>query len=278
MSESIPESGQGNLGGGTQPEPTSGGNPAWGELLSVIPEELHSQVTPHLQKWDQGVQQRFQQVQSKYKPYEDFASNGVTPEAIQTALSLAQMLETNPQYLYEQIGQHFGFVNPESSQGTPTDQGQDNLYEGLSPELAQYLQARDAEMEQMRQAAANMAQILLHQHQSTQEEAEDAEVEQMYQQIEQTDPIFAQLNQDGAAEPYINSLLMAGLSPEEALQRFHQFVDTTLKVAGRPGSPRILGPGNGMIPGQGIDIKKATPQQARQAVAAMIAQAQAAAD
>lgn len=265
---------------GESQEPGSGVNPAWNDLLTAVPEEAHSQVIPHLKKWDEGVQKRFGEVHSKYKPYDEFVSSGVKPEIIQEALSVVQALRTNPEMVWKQLGERFGYGQQPSSGQQPFGQGQqnpdDDIWGDLPPQLQQKLQTMMEEHSTVREAAGMMAQILLNQQQESAHTQEDAALDAMYEDMMQ-DPIFGALNQDGAAEPYINSLLQADATPEQALKQFHGFVEHVLKTAGRPAAPRVLGAGGG-IPSGNIDIRKATPLQARQVVAQMIADAAAAAD
>jgi hypothetical protein len=70
-------------------------------LLGVLPSSLHSQVKPVLEKWDKGVQQRFEQVQSQYSPYKSFAEQQVSPNDIEVALGIAQQINADPAKFYE---------------------------------------------------------------------------------------------------------------------------------------------------------------------------------
>lgn len=92
-------------------EENSGGiNPAWNDILSVIPEPLHAQVTPHLSKWDKS----FQDVQQKFAPYKQFAEQGVTPDLISNSLTLAQAIQADPQAVYNQMREQFGLSHEEA--------------------------------------------------------------------------------------------------------------------------------------------------------------------
>src|SRR5215510_10893077 len=77
------------------PEAT-GINPAWNELLSQIPEDKYSEVTPILDKWDKGVQQRFKSVHDQYAPYKPFMDSGIGTEDINFALGLLNAVQTEP--------------------------------------------------------------------------------------------------------------------------------------------------------------------------------------
>jgi hypothetical protein len=274
MTVTVPTVGQGAPAGASQEGTGDGGNPAWGELLGVIPQELHSQVVPHLQKWDQGVQKRFTEVQSKYQPFEQFVSNGVEPSQLETALQVMEAIEQNPQAVYESLGQQFGF-----GQQLPAGQGQgqadpsEEMWEGVSPQFREQFESLKNEHETLRGVAGTMAQMMLQNQETSQQAQEDAELDQLYDGLMQ-DPEFAQLNQNGEAEPYINSLLMAGMEPQQAMEQFKLFVGHVMKTSARPAAPRVMGSG-GMIPGQGVDPRKLSPQDRRALVANMIEQANA---
>src|SRR6478609_6160995 len=88
----------------TQQQPT-GENPAWGELLGVLPSSLHQQVKPFLSKWDQGVQERLTKVQSQYDPYKDFV--GTDPEQIRASMKLAELVASDPRGFYDNLGSYY---------------------------------------------------------------------------------------------------------------------------------------------------------------------------
>src|SRR5678815_523547 len=75
---------------------STGGNPAWQDILNVLPDSLHSTVKPALEKWDQGVQQRFQTVHSQYEPFKPFLDSGVDPQNINYALAILDKIENDP--------------------------------------------------------------------------------------------------------------------------------------------------------------------------------------
>jgi hypothetical protein len=253
---------------------TGGPNPAWSELLGVIPQDLHSQVVPHLQKWDQGVQKRFTEVQSKYQPFEQFVSSGVEPSQIETAMQVMQAIEQNPQAVYDSLGQQFGFgQQPPAGQGQGQENPSEEMWEGVSPQFREQFESLKTEHETLRGVAGTMAQMMLQNQETSQQAQEDAELDQLYEGMMQ-DPEFAQLNANGEAEPYVNSLLMAGMEPQQAMEQFKLFVGHVMKTSARPPAPKVMGSG-GMIPGQGVDPRKLSPQDRRALVANMIEQANA---
>lgn len=246
---------QGASGSGGAPQNNGGQggvHPAWNELLGVVPQELHSQVIPHLQKYNQNTEK----VHERYNPYKDFVDNRVDPERIRQALAVAEAIEGNPQEVYQLLHQQFGQQQSQQSQGLPgvqngnqqlqQGQGDENPYEGLHPSVVEKLQMLD----QMKGGFDTMAELMLSQRQQSQQAEEDAELQAVYDNFSKSNPVFAELNKDGAAEPYVNSLLMAGYKPEEAMQMFEQFVGSVKQYQNRPQPPMLLGPGASAVPGQ----------------------------
>lgn len=266
---SFPMPGQdalpGNDTGETGGAPQSGGiHPAWNEMLGVIPKELHSQVVPHLQKWDQNTQK----VHQRSAPYKEFIEGNVSPDTIRQAMAVAQALENNPQGVYDLLHKEFGGATPpQGGQGLPgTNPIQDeDPFEGydLPPQIREKLEMVD----RLQNGFDTMAEIMLSQRQRSQEEEEDAELDALYQDLESRDPVFKALNQNGAAEPYINSMLAAGYKPEEALEQFKSFIESVGQYNNRPKPPVVLGAGGSMIPQGGMDPRKMDPRQTKDFVA-----------
>ena len=87
---------------------TSGGHPAWDEALTHIPGVLHERVKPVFQKWDDNVQKKIAEVQSRYAPYDQFVNQGVRPEQIDASLRLAMALQEDPQAVYDYLAEQLG--------------------------------------------------------------------------------------------------------------------------------------------------------------------------
>lgn len=97
-------------------------NPAWNELLSAVPQEFHQHLLGGLDKWDRGVQNRFQKVQQEYAPlkaYEEFAKLNVAPDVINEAMQFQHALRTDPQAVYNWMQEQYKF-------GQQTSQGQED--------------------------------------------------------------------------------------------------------------------------------------------------------
>src|SRR5689334_20171121 len=80
-------------------------NPAWNDVLNFIPEDKRPEVLPKLKGWDDN----FAKVQSEYAPYKPLLENKVTMDDVQRAFAFANLVNTNPRALYDELGQRFGF-------------------------------------------------------------------------------------------------------------------------------------------------------------------------
>lgn len=116
------------------------GHPAWKEILDVLPSSLHPVVSPALQKWDQGVQQRFQQVQQTYEPYKPFVEQQVNPQNIEQALAIYRQIEADPRGFYDRMGQYVG----QGQSDTDADEfDDDGTEEDDDPRYARLMQQQE---------------------------------------------------------------------------------------------------------------------------------------
>ena len=227
-----------DAGSSTPPVDNSGGgNPAWGELLGVLPEQLHPVVKPHLEKWDRGVQTRFEQVQSQFNPYKPFAEKGVQPHDIEVALAIADQINNDPQAFYGTLAQYLqqqgvdvsgqGQQNGNQPQEFDLGDGTDGQPE-FDPRLAQF--------EQQQQAMAAWIQQQEQQRIQQQADAElDAELKSLQEKHGQFDM------------QYVLSLAAgAGMPLEQAVQQYHALVQN-IRNTPTPGQqvPSVLPPGGG---------------------------------
>lgn len=105
----------------------TGGHPAWGEVLSNIPEMLHDKVRPTLEAWDKGVEARLGQVHSQYAaydPYKPLIERGVPLTDIEAGLTLTQAINRDPVAFFKQFAEHFGVGNSGQGQQPVVDVGE----------------------------------------------------------------------------------------------------------------------------------------------------------
>ncbi|HEY9658391.1 MAG TPA: hypothetical protein V6C65_08060, partial [Allocoleopsis sp.] len=176
MTEIAPE-GQGSVEGAqgiTEGQPESTGtpniNPAWNEVIGVIPPQLHSQIIPHFQKWDQNFQTKINEVHSQYEPWKQFIDNGVEPSDVDYALGLLNALSENPQEVIKALNEWAGTGNPTEQQGQ-FNQTQQPGQENDDPILSH------PKVQEMQKGLETLAQIILSQREQEQQSAADQELE-----------------------------------------------------------------------------------------------------
>lgn len=238
--------------GEIQDDATGGGdNPAWGELLGVIPTQLHPIVKPHLQKWDQGVQQRFQQVHSQYEPWQNISDQGVTPDDVVQALGILQTINDDPQRVFEALAEHLG-VSLDGEQGeAETDEGVQEF--------------NDPRFDELQSTVQNMANIILAQHQQQTEAEEDAALDAHLNDLKEK---FGDYD-----ERYVLAMMDTGMSGEDAVQQYQQLLSGAASQINRPPAPRILTPGGG-LPSQAVNPSQLTDKGRRNLVVQMLESAQ----
>lgn len=214
------------------------GNPNWNEFLSVVPQDLHPQVTPILEKWDKGVNDRFQKVHSEYEPWQPIVKSGVDPQTVQFGLNLINAIESDPYTVYSALQEHYK-NDPRfaaAANGTKPEQGQ------VEPTETDPYQKDIAEIKRQNQV---MAQHLVQQRERELAAQQDAQLEQELSAAKQ--------KYGNYDERYVLALMQNGMSADEAVQSFQQFVSNEAKKYAP--KPLIMGTGSG-IPSQGLDVKK----------------------
>jgi len=223
---------------GQQESQGQGGNPAWQEFLDVVPQELHHQVTPLLEKWDKGVQDRFQKVHSTYEPWKPLVDAGVDPEHASFGVQFLDYLQENPQDAYNMIGEYYGISAKQAQE--LVEQGQDG-----EPNEEDPYDSRFTEIERQNKI---MAEVLLDNQNRESEMQAEAELDTEFNQLYQKYGRF-----DESTENIILGLMSSGMSSEDAAQTY--FSNLERAAGARTPKPLIMGSGGG-APGQGVDVKK----------------------
>jgi hypothetical protein len=230
---------------------SSQGNPAWDEFLSAIPEDYHEKVQPVLQKWDQGVQQRFEQ----YKPYERYVKEGIDPQVVDYGLNLMNKLDNQDGAL--EIFQTLGnYLEQQGLLGQEEDEEEDNGdfdYNSLPPQLRK-------QIESLEQGYGTLAEYQLMQEQQRREAQEDQLLEQELGSLREKYGDFD--------EEWVLAKMVNGADTEDAVKSYHQWVDNQLQNRNRPKAPRLVG-SSGDFPStqNSFDPKKANDRQTRDYVA-----------
>ncbi len=229
------------------------GNPAWGEFLNVVPQELHHQVTPILKKWDDGVQERFSKVQSDYAGYKAFKDQGIDPSILQQGHQIYQALQTDPKRVFEALTGAYPELLEGLQQQNPSGQGQQEPTE--QDLLQKRLDAMDSQQRQI-------AEVMIAQHRAEEVARADAAL----------DAEFADMRKKHGAfdEEWVLSKLQVNprMSVESAVQAYQQF-EAGIRQKYAP-KPLFMGGGSSGLPGSAPDVKKLSDKDTTNYVAEIL--------
>lgn len=254
----VAETGTVDQGGGL--------NPAWNELLEVVPSQLHSLVTPHLTKWDQNFQTKINEVHSKYAPYKDFADNGVEAEQIQYAMQMLEAIDQRPVDVIKALtdyAKQAGLWQEETPQNQGQQQQQGQVDETEIP--SDFMQ--HPEFQKMQQMVTTMAQQLVQQNEIKTQQEEDrklrSELDTLKEQHGEFDEdwVLTKAIQMANAGKNVTSL-------EPFVKQYREFEQGILAKSRQPG-PKVMSPA-GMAPDNQVNLKELDDKGRRGLVTQML--------
>lgn len=238
-------------------EDEKGGNPAWQEFYDVLPTQLHGIVTPLLEKWDKGVQDRFAEINTQYEPYkqyQQYLDSQVQPETIDYALSIMQGLNDDPKKMYDAIGEFYK-LQGEQNPSAPVDPDAEFDLNDDGP--------NDPRVARLEQGVEVMANLLMQEQQAKEQAAEDKRLEAELGTLKEKNGEFD--------ESYV---LMYAYQNQTDLQSgidAYRAMETAIarKVAAPP-APSVLGSGGGAVASNGVDARKLTEKQQKELATQML--------
>lgn len=221
-------------------------NPAWNDILSVVPDVLHEQLKGKLSEWDRGVQKRFEE----YKPFEEFKS--LNPDQIRAGQQLYTTLNQDPRRLYEQLGQYLGQQSPQQQQ--PQQQEVVDLSEESDDDFQE-----DPRITELQNSQRQMLEYL--QGQENQRQQKDAEAWMDQQQARVTELLKAKgIEPDwGYILPAAVGGISSGMEPNQAVDQavagFESLV-AKYRPSANSTAPLLMAPGSAMPASPPVDIGK----------------------
>lgn len=247
----------------TDPEPDNspGQNPAWNDVLGVIPEQFHSVITPHFQKWDQSAQERIEkanQTAAQYEPYKAFIEHGIDPEELQNGLRLMYEINNDPQKVWSALGEAYNLAK-DAGNNTAEEPDDDDDSDPAQPNY------QDPRFDQLQQGIELVSQIVLKEQQDKANAQADAELDRELKSLKEKHGDYD--------ENYVLALMRNGATGEEAVQAFTEMRNSLLQNNPRPFAPTVMGNSGGGsgVPSQAIDPKTLTSKGTRDLVAQMLA-------
>jgi hypothetical protein len=160
-------------------------------FLANIPDKDRAVVQRYVKDWDAGVTRRFQEIHDSYSPYKELGD----VDQLKQAVELYQMVDTQPEVVYEALKQHFEQQNvPNTFQQQPNQYPQNGQFpqpqpQQINPQLQQalnpFLTPIQEQMAQQQQMLTQMAEVIVRGHQSSQEQQEDAMLDSYLSELKQ---------------------------------------------------------------------------------------------
>lgn len=238
-------------------------NPAWEPMLKGIPSSLHPMVTPHLKQWDQNFQTELQKVQSQYEPYKPLIEGGADADSLQRALAFYQTVEADPERVFREMQQYYGFGQDQGQQEQVQDSDDElNLGdEQVDPRIAELMQNQEA-----------MAQLLVSQHEKEQQAVIEQQVETEVDTIKTAHPDMSEEDETMMYRVAIANNITLTQAAEE-LFKYRESIQQSA-LAGRSPAPAVMS-ATGSIPAEPpIDPRGLDSKGTKALVASILARSQ----
>lgn len=241
----------------TEVQPKTNG--AWDELLAVVPSQLHSQVTPHLQKWDSNFQKKVNEVHEQYKPYKDFLDNNIQPEQITYSLNLLRAVEEQPGEVITAIREYAkqrGITLEEAVEEVTEGETQQTGDEEDDPILNHPM------FKQMQAQVESMAQLLVQQQEAEAQQEEDAELESELAELKTK---YGDFDVDWVLT---KAVATNDTNLENHVKAYQEFVNGLIANQRKPG-PKVMS-GTGGAPTQELKPRDMDANQRRAYMASLL--------
>lgn len=229
-------------------------NPAWNDLLNVIPTQFHSVIKPRLKEWDRNYGALAEKY-SRYKQYENISDTDM-----QNSVNLYNMLNTDPNEVLRRLQQYLGVSKQEAQEivAEATEENKtpsDNNAPAIDPQIAQMQQ----QMQLMQAQYAHTQQQQLEDHYSRQIDSDLKALIQQHGQIDVGDILNRyRMQNDRGEEPSIQRAFEEQQAFINSYMAAHGITPTT-----KPAPPQVLAPSGGMPSNtEQISLKTATDRVA----------------
>lgn len=255
------------------PEP--GGNGldfSYDSFLSQVPEALRSQIEPAFKNYSEGIQKSVNDQLGQYEDVKPLIEAGWEPSHLAQGVGILGMLNSEPERVLEAMLQEYPqlaerFQQQQQTPPAPTQQQQQQQTpenDFLPPEF----QTKFSQMEEVINLLVQGFQQDRQQRQEyTQQQQELQELNQFTSYLDQIAP------EDKYPRHFILSYVAQGLTPEQAVQEFSNYMSTQGQQQNRQIAP-IVAPGSGGgTPTNQIDTSKLDRSQRANLIAQYLQQA-----
>jgi len=238
----------GPVGETTEQQPTgdSGGNPAWDSLRSKLDPVSFHNIQEDLKSFDKNAESRISSLNQQLKQYNELGS----PEQIQNYAIIAQRLDTEPEVIYNALGEFLKQNGrmPETVQEIQNAVADEEATNESGEAIA------DPRIAQLEQQQQQMQDFLAQQENVRIQQEADTALEQEIGTLKQAHPDFSE---DDVREVLMRAAfqLQSTGKTTKLVDVAQEYVDKTvnrIRAVPRPGdnAPRLLPTSGGMPGGQ----------------------------
>lgn len=242
-------------------------NPAWEAILGYIPEDKRPEVLPKFKEWDDN----FAKVQSEYAPYKPLLENKVPFEEVQRAFAFANLVNTNPKALYDELGQRFGFG--QGQQQVDNNEEEDNDDPDLNPDPNKVPDfTKHPEFIRMQQTIDQFKQAAEAEAVRQQEQADMQRIESEFSEIENEHKV--KLNPQVRAE-VINRAVLIGdrtgnYDIREGYKDYVSFVSQVRNSRANATAPKVFSGNGGLPTGNAKSLGELSDEERAKRIVAML--------
>lgn len=219
--------------------------------LSKIPDEDRAIVEKYAKDWDANVTRRFQDIHQRYEPYKNLGDY----EDLVRFRNVATFLQENPQEVHRMLTEALGQQNS----GGAGSGSEEEDWGDLPPAVV----AKLKQMDQTEPLLKSLAEAVIGLKQSSQQQTEDQQLSSYVDALHEQYGDFD--------DRYVLSLMLSGLDGDSAVQEFFEITGQNVQQQ-QQRQPFTVLSGAGAVGQQGqFDPKKATSNDTRALVAAMLA-------
>lgn len=229
------------------------------DFLKNVPDADRAVVSRYVKDWDAGVTKRFQEIHNEYAPYKEYG----TPQEIQQAIEVYNLLDNSPEVIYEALKQHFGETQQQlpQQQQIPQTPQQPQIDPNIQQALEPFLNPLQSKLNEQQQLMEKMAQAILLGNQKEQEAQEDRALDNYLAELEQRHGKFDQ-----------RAILLSIYEGKDGDQAVKEWKDSLAQYAPQPQQqeipPPLLG---GSVPDGNVDVGSMSSKDVKQLTASVFA-------
>jgi hypothetical protein len=224
----------------------TGGNPAWDSLRSKLDPVSFHNIQEDLKTFDKNAESRISSLNQQLKQYNELGS----PEQLQNYAAIAQRLDTEPEVIYNALGE---FLKQNGRLPETAQEMQDAVDEEEATNENDEAPV-DPRLAQLEQQTQQMQEFLSQQEQMRIQQEADVALEQEINELKQAHPDFTE---DDVREVLMRAAfqLQSNGKAAKLSDVAQEYVDKTvnrIRAVPRPGdsAPRLLPTSGGMPGGQ----------------------------